>query len=222
MKKAFDCVEMKNEIQRKLYAEYEGLSDAERHARIEKELLADPVFGPILRRSIEQRSCVMEKAGEGYGKNRRSLKVFVDTSVFGGCFDAEFEKESRWFFDEVQAGRFYVITTRTVMKELSKAPERVCGFVDDLLAHMKILKPSAEVDALRDAYIDAGILGKSSRDDAEHIAAATIEKVDLLVSWNFKHIVHFDKIRAYNGVNALKGYGSIDIRSPQEVIEYQE
>ncbi len=221
MKKQFDCVEMKNEIQRKLLAEYEGLSDAERHARIEKELLADPRFGPILRRSIEQRNCVME-ASAGYGGNRHSLKVFVDTSVFGGCFDAEFEKESRWFFDEVQAGRFYVITTGTVMKELSKAPERVCGFVDDMMAHMKILEPSAEIDALRDAYIDAGILEKSSLDDAEHIAAATIEKVDLLVSWNFKHIVHFDKIRAYNGINALKGYGNIDIRSPQEVIAYDD
>jgi predicted nucleic acid-binding protein len=220
MKKKFDCVEMKNEIQRMLLAEYEGLSDAERHARIERELLADPRFGPFLRRSIEQRSCVMEESS-GYGKNRH-LKVFVDTSVFGGCFDAEFEKESRWFFDEVQAGRFDVITTETVMKELSKAPEHVCGFVDDLLTHMKILKPSAEVDALRDAYIDAGILGKSSLDDAEHIASATVERVDLLVSWNFKHIVHFDKIRAYNGVNALKGYGSIDIRSPQEVIAYDE
>lgn len=222
MKKTFDCVEMKNEIQRKLRAEYEGLSDAERRERMHKKLLADPVFGPVIRRSIEQRNLVMEEAEGGYGKSRRAIKVFVDTSVFGGCFDAEFEAESFRFFEEVKAERFNVVISKTVLEELEGAPQHVRDFIDKLMPHIKILEPDAEIDALRDAYIDAGILGKSSLDDAEHIASATVERVDLLVSWNFKHIVHFDKIRAYNAVNALNGYGNIDIRSPQEVIAYDE
>ena len=221
MKKDFDCVEMKNEIQRKLRAEYAGLSDVERRARIEKELLADPIFGPILRRSIEQRNCVMEDEAE-YKAGRHALKVFVDTSVFGGCFDKEFEKESQWFFGEVKAGRFKVVITRTVMDELKGAPAKVREFVDVLKSHLKILDLSEEMVALQNAYIDAGILGKSSMDDAEHIAAASIEAVDLMVSWNFKHIVHFDKIRAYNAINVLRGYRGIDIRCPSEVISYDE
>ena len=44
----------------------------------------------------------------------------------------------------------------------------------------------------------------------------------MIVSWNFKHIVHFDKIKGYNAVNMLKGYQLIDIRSPSEVIDYEE
>lgn len=221
MKKDFDCVEMKNEIQRKLRAEYAGVSDAERRERVHKELLADPVFGPLIRRSMEDRSSVKE-SGVGYGKNRHALRVFVDTSVFGGCFDKEFERESRWFFNEVKAGRFDVITTETVMKELKKAPEHIDPFVEEVMPHMLVLDLTPEITALRDAYISAGILGESSLDDAEHIAAATIERVDLLVSWNFKHIVHFDKIRAYNAINVLKGWRAIDIRCPREVIEYEE
>ena len=221
MKKDFDCVEMKNEIQRKLRAEYAGLSDTERRARMRQDILADPVLGPILRRSLEQRSCVMEEPS-GYGKNRHALRAFVDTSVFGGCFDKEFEKESLWFFNEVKAGRFEMVTTETIMKEINKAPPHVRKFVDELVGHIKVLDVSEEMVALQNAYIDAGILGKSSMDDAEHIAAASIEAVDLMVSWNFKHIVHFDKIRAYNAINVLRGYRGIDIRCPSEVISYDE
>ncbi len=186
MKKDFDCVEMKNEIQRKLRAEYAGLSDAE------------------------------------YGADHHALKVFVDTSVLGGCFDEAFKKKSQSFFGEVKAGRFKVVVTRTVMDELEGAPEHVRKFVDELVGHIRVLDVSEEMVALQNAYIDAGILGRSSLDDAEHIAAASIEAVDLMVSWNFKHIVHFDKIRAYNAINVLRGYRDIDIRCPSEVISYDD
>ena len=57
--------------------------------------------------------------------------------------------------------------------------------------------------------------------DAGHVAAATVAGADLIVSWNFRHIVHYDKIRAYNAVNLLHGYREIEIRSPLEVIDYE-
>lgn len=225
---------MKNEIQRSLRAEYEGLSFQEQHARMQQEILEDPLFGRIYRQCLEKRdeeALHVAEDGTEYHTRKdlracfvtpRVWKVFVDTSVFGGCFDEEFEKESRLFFDEVKTGRFQIVVSDTVMKEIKKAPEHIRSFVDALTGHFQVLVLNDEVASLRDAYIEAGILGKSSLEDAEHIATATLEKVDLLVSWNFKHIVHFDKIKAYNGVNALKGYGSIDIRSPQEVIAYDE
>ncbi|PZN68710.1 MAG: hypothetical protein DM484_31065 [Candidatus Methylumidiphilus alinenensis] len=75
---------------------------------------------------------------------------------------------------------------------------------------------------LRDAYLSAGIVTPKSTDDATHVALATISQCEIIVSWNFKHIVHFQKIPKYNAVNALHGYRSINIYSPSEVISYEE
>jgi len=74
-----------------------------------------------------------------------------------------------------------------------------------------------ETLALRDAYVEAGIVGLSRLDDAGHVASATVAKADAIVSWNFKHIVRLDKIRAYNQINLLNGYGILTIVSPREV-----
>lgn len=71
---------------------------------------------------------------------------------------------------------------------------------------------------LADSYISEGVVGKTSREDCFHIALATIHKADILVSWNFKHIVNVLRIRGYNAVNLKFGYSTIDIRSPQEII----
>jgi hypothetical protein len=71
---------------------------------------------------------------------------------------------------------------------------------------------------LRDAYLAAGVVGAASENDAHHVALAAVARADLIVSWNFKHIVHVDKIRRFNAVNLIEGYGMIDIRSPLEVV----
>ena len=152
----------------------------------------------------------------------RKLRVFVDTSVFGGCFDEEFERHSKRFFEEVRSGRFEILVSQRVLDELEAAPAHVLLFVADLDGFIEIISLDDEVLQLRDAYLEAGILGKSCINDAEHIAVASIGMVDLMVSWNFKHIVHFDKIKAYNAINILKGYREIDIRSPREVTGNEE
>lgn len=75
-----------------------------------------------------------------------------------------------------------------------------------------------ETVTLRDRYIEAGILAPIRLDDAAHVALATVAEADLIVSWNFRHLVHFEKIRQYNAVNLTLGHKSIEIRSPKEVI----
>ena len=77
---------------------------------------------------------------------------------------------------------------------------------------------TAEADALADAYLAHGILGPGSRSDALHVALATIGRVDVLVSWNFRHIVNLGRIRLFNAVNLEQGYGLIEIRTPREVL----
>ena len=73
---------------------------------------------------------------------------------------------------------------------------------------------------LADTYIAEKVVGKTSLTDCRHIALATINKVDVLVSWNFKHIVNLDKIKGYNSINLRLGYQMIEIRSPKDLIKY--
>ena len=109
------------------------------------------------------------------------------------------------------------------LRELQEAPESVRSRLMEIPeANQLVLMDTPEADALADAYLAHGILGPGSRSDALHVALATIGRVDVLVSWNFKHIVHFAKIPLYNAVNVLEGYGAIAIHSPLEVIADEE
>jgi hypothetical protein len=91
-----------------------------------------------------------------------------------------------------------------------------------MLQSMRILSIDEEIVHLRNAFVSSGIINEKWADDAGHVAAAIVGGADLIVSWNFKHIVHFDKIRLYNAISLLHGYRAIDIRSPAEVIDYEE
>ena len=148
------------------------------------------------------------------------LRVYADTSVFGGCFDPEFDRASLAFFEEVRSGRFVLLVSDVTLRELAAAPDHVQKLVPGLPNDaIEIISDSAEVRQLRDAYLAANVVGPASHRDAEHIAAATLGDADVVVSWNFKHIVHFDRIRGYEAVNLLQGYKPLRIHSPNEVIE---
>jgi len=116
-------------------------------------------------------------------------------------------------------GRFVVVVSDVTLDELELAPERVRAVLAELpAAQVEIVSTSPESIALRNAYLEAGVVGPASANDASHIAVATISNVDLVVSWNFKHIVHFEKIGGYEGVNSLHGYRSPRIYSPLEIV----
>ena len=150
---------------------------------------------------------------------KKPLRVYADTSVFGGCFDDEFKKESFRFFEQVRQGQFVVVVSDVTLDELELAPEEVRAVLAGLPPQrVEIVRTSPESDGLRNAYLEAMVVGPASTNDAAHIAVATIASVDLVVSWNFKHIVHFEKIGGYEGVNSLRGYRSPRIYSPREVV----
>ena len=150
----------------------------------------------------------------------KQSRVYADTSVFGGCFDDEFADESKNFFEEVTRGKFSLTISQTLLRELNRAPERIQRVLANLRAEaIELVEWSEEIRLLRDSYIEAGILSSSSVADAEHIAAASVAEVDFVVSWNFKHIVHYEKIHGYQAINLLHGYKPILIYSPREVID---
>ena len=113
----------------------------------------------------------------------KPLRVYADTSVFGGCFDAEFEAESERFFDLVRAGRVKLLLSEVVVRELAGAPVRVRELLSSLpegaVAPVALTR---DVIDLRNAYLAAGILDPQSTDDATHVAAATVARADAIVS----------------------------------------
>ena len=146
------------------------------------------------------------------------LRIYLDTSVIGGCHDAEFSEDSLRVIAGVQQGKATLLISEVVIRELSTAPQPV----QDVLAaippkSVEIVTISAPVLELRSAYLSAKILGKRWIDDATHVAAATVARADAIVSWNFKHIVRLDKMKAYNQVNLANGYGILTIITPREV-----
>ncbi|RJP25130.1 MAG: PIN domain-containing protein [Candidatus Omnitrophota bacterium] len=149
----------------------------------------------------------------------KRLRIYVDTSVIGGCFDEEFAEFSLKFMEQVRSGQIILIVSNILMDELELAPSNVKEVIREMSPEfMESVEISMETESLRDAYYRAGIVGEHLINDAHHVAVATVAQADLIVSWNFKHIVHVDKIRKYNSINLQEGYGSIEIRTPREVI----
>ena len=153
------------------------------------------------------------------GGTMKKLRVYIDTSVVGGCYDREFENESRSLFAMASRGEILLIVSDILAEELEMAPEGVRSVLASVPEeNIEIAELSQEAAALRDAYMEAEVVGPEQAYDAYHVALATVARADLIVSWNFKHIVHFEKIRGFNAVNLREGYLPVDIRSPQEVV----
>ena len=149
------------------------------------------------------------------------MKIYADTSVFGGMFDPEFDQPTKRFFAEIDAGRYRLVTSAIVAAEIEPAPKEVQKLFDRYAATAEIVEIASDAIQLQTRYIDSGVVTRKSEEDALHVAVATVARCDLIVSWNFKHIVHFDKIRQYNAINQFNGYGQIGIYSPLEVISYE-
>ena len=147
------------------------------------------------------------------------MRFYLDTSVFSGFFDEEFEDDTQRLFAEIGKGRFSIVISELTAQELLESPD----VVRDLVARipstsLNIVAVSDEALALAERYVQDGGLTAKFISDAQHIAVATMERVDSLISWNFKHMVNFFRIRQYNSINLKYGYPLIDIRSPREVL----
>jgi len=148
----------------------------------------------------------------------RTIRAYVDTSVFGGIKDEEFADASKRFFRRATAGEFTVLVSQITFDELDSAPREVQRVLRDLPGGSVEEVPfDAEARELAGAYIDAGALEPDSIEDASHVAIATVARADLILSWNFRHIVNYERIRKFNSVNIAQGYHQIEIRSPLEV-----
>jgi len=155
-------------------------------------------------------------------ETRRTISAYADTSVFGGVFDDEFREPSQAFIDAIKAGRFNLITSELVRREISVAPQAVRQLFDEMLPLADTAAITTEPIQLQQAYLSTGIVSERFAADALHVALATVSGASMIVSWNFRHIVNFQKIPKYNAVNKLHGYNDIAIYSPLEVIQHED
>jgi hypothetical protein len=149
------------------------------------------------------------------------LRIYIDTSVIGGCCDAEFARWSNGLMQDFHQGTFRPVLSEVTAAEILPAPESVRLHYAELLSlGTEMLAVSDESLELMGVYQARGVLAPRFRNDMLHIALATVADVDVLVSWNFRHVVRLEKIRLFNAINLELGYKPIQIHSPREVTIY--
>ena len=153
----------------------------------------------------------------------KKLHIYVDTSVIGGCFDDEFKPWSDALIEDFRRQRYVAVLSDVTAVEIAPAPAFVRALHAEMLAlPAKLVEVNDDTVSLMQHYAERSVLGQRFMNDMLHIALATIAEVDVLVSWNFKHIVRLDKIRLFNAVNLEQGYKPLTIYSPREVISHAE
>jgi predicted nucleic acid-binding protein len=146
-------------------------------------------------------------------------RIYIDTSVIGGYFDEEFSEATKALFERLEKKEIVFVISDLLDLELIGAPQNVKELINKFSSDkFERVQLTEEAIQLADKYIAEKVVGQTSLEDCRHIAVATINKVDVLASWNFKHIVNLDKIKGYNSINYRNGYPMIEIRSPKDLI----
>jgi predicted nucleic acid-binding protein len=157
----------------------------------------------------------------------RRLKIYIDTSVLGAVYDKDEPLRTHTtnvFLKEVEENRHEGFISNIGLEEIERAPEQLKDSIMDIVKKVgpAVLMETDGCEELVGEYMADGIVPIRYRDDARHIAVASVHEVDAIVSWNFKHMVNVFVKRSVNSVNLRLGYKTIDILSPQEVISYGE
>jgi len=149
-------------------------------------------------------------------------RIYIDTSVVGGFFDSEFSETTHGLFERLEKKEIIFVVSDLLELELIGAPQKVRELLYKYPpTSFERIRLSKEAIELADKYIEEKVVGRTSLEDCRHIALATIHKVDVLVSWNFKHIVNLARIKGYNSVNLRNGYSMLEIRSPKDLLTYE-
>ena len=155
----------------------------------------------------------------------RKLKLYLDTSVWNFYYadDAPEKKEiTRQFFENLKAGYYQIYSSAVVIQEIENADEKTRSELSVLLEEYKpiMLEVDDEIDELAGIYINGGIVPERKWDDALHIAIATVNEMDGLVSWNYRHLANLNKKEKVRAVNIMHGYlKELEMITPMEVID---
>ena len=151
------------------------------------------------------------------------MRLYLDTPVFGAMFDAEPPERqgtTRMFFQIANKREDTLFISDVVLEEVARAPAHLRPQLEEVIRQARplVLPESSETVELAEAYVAARLVSPKFRDDARHVAIASVAAVEALVSWNFKHLVNLRKKRLAHSVNVRLGYHLIDLVSPEEVL----
>ncbi len=147
----------------------------------------------------------------------KPLSLYIDTSVIGGYFDPEFTVATRELWRQMEAGKYRFYASSVSVSELVRAPDHVRTLMANTFAG-SVLRFTPEAAALAAHYMTAKVVPARYAEDADHVAVASVHKIDLVVSWNFKHLVNLQREKGFNAVNLLQGYLPVRIVSPLQLI----
>ena len=153
----------------------------------------------------------------------RLQRMYLETTLFNYYIDKDRDAHADTvkLFNEIAAGKYEAFTSTYVTDELENAPEAKRDKMFELITkyNIAVLAPSDEAARIADIYIAEGVIPQKYRADSLHIAIATVNELDMIVSMNFKHIVKRKTILSTGKINNLNGYRAIEIYSPMEVVE---
>jgi predicted nucleic acid-binding protein len=154
------------------------------------------------------------------------LRCYLDTSVIGAVFDKEDPPRievTKDLFKMLKAGSIEGYVSDITIAEIIRAPQELKGELQRILGELRlnVLGETMESGELAEAYVVAGVVPEKFRDDARHIAVAVVHDLDLIVSWNFRHMVNVERKRAIHSVNIRLGYKLLDLVSPWEVVSHE-
>jgi len=148
--------------------------------------------------------------------------LYLDTSVIGGYYDPEFMADTRRLWELQAAGRFRFHASQLGIAEAAKAPPLVRALVDETFLPEAVIAITPEMETLAQAYLKAKVVPPRFADDALHVAACIVSRLDYLVSWNFKHLTNLRRETGFNAVNLLQGYPAVRIVAPTFLIHGQD
>lgn len=154
----------------------------------------------------------------------KKTKLYLDTSVPSFLF-ADDSPEKREvtlkFWDILKLGLYDILISDILLSEIYRSEIPSPQELEDKLSEivLEIVSVNEEILSLAQKYVDEGIIPQTYRDDALHIALATYNEADALISWNFKHIVKLKTIRGVNGINRMLGLKELEILTPQSWIQ---
>jgi len=147
-------------------------------------------------------------------------KVYLDTSVPSRYYDDKRPEERRitrlWWENDMP--KYDTLVSGVTVREMEATPEKeLQEKLLELIKEFEVLEETEECKELARKYIEGGIIPEKIPNDALHIAVSTVNRIDILVSWNFEHMVNTDVRHKINGINLLNGYSEIEISSPLEL-----
>ena len=147
-----------------------------------------------------------------------ALSLYLDTSVIGGYYDAEFRADTRALWRLREEGRFRFVSSVIVDQEITGAPGRVRELMAKTFTTADMLPMTTEALELAGHYMAQKVVPVDYTDDARHVAVCSVARLDYLVSWNFKHLANVRREAGFNAVNVLQGYPSVHIVAPTFLI----